>query len=180
MLPSNGPDKAERTDGMHDCSADLPLRSPQCAVFPFSNVGRNSLTGQFPAWFSAMPAITDLYACRLLSIYLSIGRLAPSSAPHLRRCGRLAAENKFSGTLPGGIAQMPSLRQLCAALREPWLLPCFEALALLCRDVRLNFLQGNVTTIARMNGARSFAVCRLPPPPALAPILVPSLCDHHP
>jgi hypothetical protein len=96
------------------------------------------------------------------AIYLSIGRLAPSSAPHLRRCGRLAAENKFSGTLPCGIAQMPSLRQLCAALREPWLLPCFEALALLCRDVRLNFLQGNVTTIARMNGARSFAVCRLP------------------
>jgi hypothetical protein len=89
-----------------------------------------------------------------------ISRAAPLSAPHLRRCGRLAAENKFSGTLPASIAEMPSLRQLCAAPCSPRPLPmdALHRLPLIsCRNVRYNLLEGDVSPIARMNSTMSAA-----------------------
>ena len=140
-----------------------------------SNIGRNSFTGKFPSCFSSMPAITYLYVALIC-------QFAPLSTLHVRHCGRLAASNKFSGTLPTNILQITSLRQLCAALCESRLLQSVEALANVCRDVRFNFFQGDVTTIARMNGTirsvSTIAAGFFPTPCCSTPILRLAASSH--
>ncbi len=61
-----------------------------------------------------VPLVAPVDASRNRSVRMPlIGRAFVRS--NLRCCGRVAADNKFSGTLPASLAEMPSLRMLCAA-----------------------------------------------------------------
>jgi hypothetical protein len=65
----------------------------------------------------------------------------------------LAGENRLDGTLPAGIAQMASLQELYAFCAITCLLWYVLSLIVGCRNVTFNLLEGDVTTIARMNMA---------------------------
>jgi hypothetical protein len=89
--------------------------SCRLSVLRCSNLGRNSLSGDIPPFLWSMPSIAELYVARPVLVSPLCFRLGA--------CGRSLPENRFGGTLPTNITQMPSLRKLCAACRESRQLP---------------------------------------------------------
>jgi hypothetical protein len=120
------------------------------------NVAQNSLTGLFPAFFSSMPNIANLYVADARFV-------CAASAAHCCWPGRLFGENNLTGLLPANIAQIPTLRQLYAVVLG---YSCvLRSIAHGCRNVTFNLLVGDVSEIARMSGTAYAA-----PPPAPAPL----------
>ncbi len=120
-----------------------PEMSCRLSVLRCSNLGRNSLSGDIPPFLWSMPSIAELYVARPV-LFSPLGF-------RLGACGRSLPENRFGGTLPTNITQMPSLRKLCAACHESRQLPtdALRIFPLVCRNVKNNLLEGDVGPIVR-------------------------------
>ena len=118
------------------------VRSRRCC----RNVARNSLTGRFPAFFSSMPSIANLYVAHARSVCVR-RRLALMAARQVvwrESSHRDASRQHHADADIAAVVRRCPFSSAAACV--------LGSIAHVRRNVTFNWLVGDVSEIARMNG----------------------------